>query len=88
MVRIRLHRGGAKKRPHYRIVAVDGRRPRETRVLEFLGTYDPIPDGSVSLRDSAYDKWVARGAQVSGTVRALVKKRRAAGAEAESPAPQ
>jgi small subunit ribosomal protein S16 len=41
MVKIRLTRAGAKKRPYYRIVAIDDRRQRDGRPLEFLGTYDP-----------------------------------------------
>ena len=44
MVKIRLTRGGAKKRPHYRIVAIDERKPRDGRPLEYLGTYDPAPN--------------------------------------------
>ena len=43
MVKIRLRRAGAKKRPFYRIVAIDERRQRDGRPLEFLGTYDPRP---------------------------------------------
>ena len=41
MVKIRLTRGGAKKRPYYRIIAIDERKPRNGRPLEYLGTFDP-----------------------------------------------
>lgn len=75
MVRIRLFRGGAKKRPYYRIVAVDSRTKRDGRVLEFLGTYDPLEPGTaLSLRRSALDAWVARGASVSDSVASLLRR--------------
>ena len=77
MVKIRLTRVGAKKRPFYRVVAIDERSQRDGRPLEFLGTYDPTPSAErVNLRHEAIDKWVAKGAQMSGTVSALVKKDR------------
>jgi small subunit ribosomal protein S16 len=44
MVKIRLTRGGAKKRPHYRIIAIDHHRQREGLPLEYLGTYDPAAE--------------------------------------------
>ena len=47
MVKIRLLRAGAKKRPFYRIVAMDERRKRDGRALEFLGTYDPGPEPEI-----------------------------------------
>jgi small subunit ribosomal protein S16 len=75
MVKIRLRRGGAKKRPHYRIVAIDERRQRDGRALEFLGTYDPRPEQEViNLRTEAIQAWVAKGAQLSSTVRSLMKR--------------
>ena len=43
MLAIRLTRAGAKKRPYYRIIAIDSRKPRQGRPLEYLGTYDPNP---------------------------------------------
>ncbi|MGH0034440.1 MAG: 30S ribosomal protein S16 [Myxococcota bacterium] len=79
MVKIRLQRGGAKKRPFYRIVAIDERRQRDGRALEFLGTYDPLHEKEVvKIKNEALDAWVAKGAQVSPTVRSLVKRSRAA----------
>ena len=56
MVRIRLARVGSKKRPYYRVVAIDQRRPRDGRPLEFLGTYDP--------------KCLIRSSRVFGDIRA------------------
>jgi small subunit ribosomal protein S16 len=77
VVRIRLLRGGAKKNPQYRIVAIDGRRKRDGRALEFLGTYEPTSNPPrVQLRHAEIDAWVARGAQLSDGVRSLVRQAR------------
>ena len=79
MVKIRLQRGGAKKRPFYRIVAIDERRQRDGRALAFLGTYDPLQEKEVvQIKTAELDAWVAKGAQVSPTVRSLVKRAKAA----------
>jgi small subunit ribosomal protein S16 len=82
MVKIRLQRAGAKKRPFYRLVAIDERKQRDGRALEFLGTYDPRPAQEiVNLRLDAIEGWVAKGAQMSDSVASMVKKaRRSAGA--------
>ena len=86
MVKIRLYRGGAKKRPAYRIVAIDSRAKRQGRVLEFLGTYDPLKDGAVTVRREALQQWVERGAQLSDTVASLVKRAdRTPAPEADAP---
>jgi len=86
MVKIRLRRAGATKRPFYRVVAIDERRQRDGRALEFLGTYDPRPAKEViELRTEAIEAWVARGARMSDTVRSLM--RRARNAEAPTAAP-
>ena len=85
MVKIRLMRVGAKKRPFYRVLAIDERKKRNGRALEFLGTYDPNPKtAAIDLRTEAIDAWLAKGAQMSDTVRSLVKQSRknAAGASA------
>ncbi|MBW2279636.1 MAG: 30S ribosomal protein S16 [Deltaproteobacteria bacterium] len=81
MVRIRLFRTGTKKRPHYRIVAMDQRRQRQGRVLEVLGTYHPLEE-QVTMRLQALDKWLADGAQQSDTVRGIVTRYRKAQAAA------
>jgi small subunit ribosomal protein S16 len=71
-VRIRLARGGTKKRPFYRIVATDSRDPRDGRFLEKLGTYNPIlPSDSpqrVVLREERLRYWLGVGAQPSDRV--------------------
>ena len=83
MVKIRLARNGAKNRPCYRIVAIDHRRPCHGRPLEFLGTYDPMPEPpQVHIKMERLDAWRARGAQLSPAVRSLVRRarRKSAGA--------
>lgn len=83
MVKIRLTRRGAKKRPFYRIVAIDERKPRDGRPLEFLGTYDPAPNPErVDLKVDKIEAWVAKGAQLSPTVRSLIKRAEKAAAAA------
>jgi small subunit ribosomal protein S16 len=77
MVKIRLTRGGAKKQPHYRIVAIDERSQRDGRPLEFLGIYQPASNPETFDIDvDRFDAWVANGAQPSSTVRSLVKRAR------------
>jgi len=88
MVKIRLTRAGAKKRPYYRIIAIDHRKARDGRPLEYLGTYDPLPDPErVHVRFDAIESWVKRGAQLSPTVAALVKRARKAAPPAAAAAP-
>lgn len=77
MVKIRLKRFGAKKHAQYRVVAIDERKPRDGRPLEYLGTYDPNPkEPVVELRRDAIEAWVAKGAKMSDTVRSLLKRSR------------
>ena len=88
MVKIRLRRQGAKKRPFYRIVAIDSRRARGARALEFLGTYDPTTSPeSVVLERERIEHWCSKGAQLSPIVKSLLRRsRRAAGSEAAAAA--
>jgi small subunit ribosomal protein S16 len=67
----------------YRIVAVDGRSKREGRVLELIGTYDPRK-GDVQVKRTSLDSWIGRGAQLSDTVRSLLRKVEAADAQSAS----
>jgi small subunit ribosomal protein S16 len=77
MVVIRLARGGAKKRPFFNIVVADSRNRRDGRFIERVGFYNPIAtEGEEALRLSV-DRiafWKDRGAKLSDTVAALVKK--------------
>ena len=75
MVVIRLARGGAKKRPFYRVVVADRRFPRDGRYIEQVGTYDPrTTQTQVNLKLERVDHWLNVGAQPSDTVRSLIKK--------------
>ena len=74
-VKIRLARGGAKKRPFYRIVAADARAPRDGRFLEKLGTYNPMTEeGTLELDRARVDYWLGVGAQPTATVSRLLRK--------------
>jgi len=78
-VKIRLARGGAKKRPFYRIVASDARSPRDGRFLEKLGTYNPMTaDGTLTVDRARVDYWLSVGAQPTDAVRRLLRKATAA----------
>ena len=75
MVRIRLARHGAKKKPFYRIVVADKECPRDGRFLENVGTYDPLQDPvKVTLKEERIKYWIGKGAIPSDTVRNLFKK--------------
>ena len=75
MVKIRMMRMGSKKRPFYRVMAIDSRKQRDGRPLEFLGTYDPGADpAALNLDLDAIEAWRAKGAQLSDTVRSLVNR--------------
>lgn len=66
---------GAKKKPVYRIVAADSRSKRDGRFIEAVGQYDPSKEsGQVTLKKDRVDYWIGSGAQVSDTVRSLIKK--------------
>ena len=71
-VAIRLSRGGAKKRPYYRIVVADGRAPRDGKYLEQIGTYNPmLPKDSgerVKLNEDRARHWLSVGAKPSDRV--------------------
>ena len=79
MVKIRLARAGAKKRPFYHLVAADSRSPRDGRFIERLGFFNPIAvGGEVRLRVNTerVDHWVARGAQLTDRAAKLVGEAR------------
>lgn len=75
MVKIRLKRMGAHKRPFYRVVVADSRTPRDGRFIEEIGTYNPLKDPTeIKIDVEAAQKWISNGAQPTDTVRALLKK--------------
>ena len=76
-IKIRLARGGSKKRPFYRVVAADSRMPRDGRFIEKLGTYNPLlpkdnPD-RVKLDVEKIQAWIAKGAQLSDRISRLLE---------------
>ena len=76
MVKIRLQRSGAKKRPYYKIVAIDERTRRDGSILESLGFYNPVAkDNQVGLEDDKVKAWLAKGAQPSATVKVILKRK-------------
>jgi small subunit ribosomal protein S16 len=81
MVRIRLSRGGAKKRPFYHIVVTDIRYKRDGRNIERLGFFNPIAQGQeerLKVDTGRVDHWIGVGAQMSARVRTLVSEARKA----------
>jgi small subunit ribosomal protein S16 len=88
-VRIRLSRVGATKRPSYRVVAMDSRRPRDGRALEILGFYDPLTEpATVRIDAERLAAWVSKGALPSETVAKLIKINGSTAAPSEAPAPK
>lgn len=77
MVKIRLKRMGRRHRPFYRLSAMDTRSPRDGRVIEELGFYDPITTDEtrqVKLKEERIRYWLSQGATVSDTVGDLLKR--------------
>lgn len=74
-VKLRLTRMGAKKRPTYRIVATDSRRPRDGQYLELVGTYSPVGEKTVKINEEIALKWLNNGAIPTDTVRDLLSKK-------------
>jgi small subunit ribosomal protein S16 len=94
-----MKRLGRKHRPYYRIVAIDHHQPRDGRIIEELGSYDPMvknTDERVRLRPDRIKYWMGVGAKPSENVEVLLKKYMAkfekqaaeAAAQAAAPAPQ
>ncbi len=85
MVKIRLARGGAKKRPFYSIVVADQRRSSRGRFLERVGFYNPIAKGDeqeLKLDTERFDHWIAQGAQASDRARQLYRQAKSVSTEA------
>lgn len=85
MVTIRLSRGGAKKQPFYHIVATDSRARRDGRYIERLGYFNPVARGDateVQIELARVDYWLGVGAQMSDSVKKIVKEYRKAQAAA------
>ena len=76
-VRIRLKRFGTKNRQQWRIVVSDAKMPRDGRFIEEIGYYDPLPaQEKFEVKQERLDYWVNKGAQVSDSLRSLLKRSR------------
>lgn len=74
MVKIRLQRQGKKKNPFYHIVVADSRSPRDGRIIEQIGTYDPMTKPSTIVVDQEkVEKWIKNGAKPTDTVKKLIE---------------
>lgn len=80
MVKIRLKRLGAKRRPYYRIVVMDSRTPRDGRAIEEIGFYHPVEaeDKQIKVDQERVDSWIKNGAQPTKTVKKLLNRAKAA----------
>ena len=75
MVKIRLQRQGKKKAPFYHIVVADSRSPRDGKIIEQLGTYDPMAKpAKIVLDNEKVEKWIKNSARPTDTVKALIEK--------------
>ena len=74
-VHVRLRRIGKnpKGRPHFRVTVFDQRRGRDSKIIEELGFYNPV-SGAIKIKTERINFWVNNGAQLSQTVKSLVKK--------------
>ncbi len=86
-VKIRLKRFGTKNRDQWRIVVSDVKMPRDGRFIEEIGHYDPLPANEViTVKKDRLDYWVSKGAQVTPTVKSLIKRVEKKAKKASSPA--
>ena len=75
MVKIRLQREGKKKAPFYHIVVADSRSSRDGKIIEKIGTYNPMTEPSTIVLDKEkVEKWIKDGAKPTDTVKALIEK--------------
>ena len=74
MVKIRLQREGKKKAPFYHIVVADSKSPRDGKIIEKIGTYDPMTDPATVVLDKAkVEQWIKNGAKPTDTVKKLIE---------------
>ena len=75
MVKIRLQRQGAKKAPFYHIVVADSRSPRDGKIIEKIGSYNPMTDpATINLDKEKVATWIKNGAKPTDTVKALIER--------------
>lgn len=74
MVKIRLQREGKKKAPFYHIVVADSKSPRDGKIIEKIGTYNPMTDPcTVVLDQEKVNQWIKNGAKPTDTVKKLIE---------------
>ena len=74
MVKIRLQRQGKKKAPFYHIVVADSKSPRDGKIIEKLGTYNPMTEpATLELDKEKVEKWIKNGAKPTDTVKSLIE---------------
>ena len=74
-LKLRLTRMGSKKKPFYRIVAVDSASRRDGRALDYVGYYNPMTEpANIKIDQDKVKNWIELGAQPTDTVRSLLKK--------------
>ncbi len=79
MLTIRLSRIGKKKKPFYRVVVIESSKPRDGRVVELVGTYDPLKKpAEIKLNAERIKHWLGVGAQPSDTVRSFIHEQKIA----------
>lgn len=78
MLKIRLRRMGNRNRPYYRVVVSDSRRVPTSSAVEEVGHYDPTSDSGLQIDAERVEHWVSRGAQLSPSVKKLLRRQAAA----------
>ena len=75
MVKIRLQRAGAKKAPFYHIVVADSRSPRDGKIIDQIGTYDPMTNPStIVINKEKLATWTKNGAKPTESVKSLIER--------------
>ncbi len=75
MVKIRLQRMGKKKAPLYHVVVADSKSPRDGKIIERIGTYNPMTNpATIELDNEKVATWIKNGAKPTDTVKALIEK--------------
>ena len=76
MVKIRLQRQGKKKAPFYHVVVADSRSPRDGKIVEQIGTYDPMTNpATINIDEEKLAKWIKNGAKPTDSVKMLIEKK-------------
>ena len=75
MLKIRLQRQGKKKAPFYHVVVADSRSPRDGKIVEKIGTYDPMTDpATINIDREKVEAWVKNGAKPTDSVKQLIER--------------